>query len=143
MIAAKRAKFGKNPTVDTSFLPDREREEKERLVREELRQQYLKDQEELKKQDIDIVCSYWDGSGHRTVVTCKKGDSIAGFLEKARAEFNELRQTSVDNLMYIVGRSSFLYPLPEQTNFVRMPSQKEDLIIPHVRRPPSPLSLTN
>lgn len=101
--ANKRTKFGKNPTVDTSFLPDREREEKERVIREELRQQYLREQEETKKQDIEIVCSYWDGSGHRTSVTCKKGDTIAQFLEKARAEFAELRQTSVDNMMYIVG----------------------------------------
>ena len=63
--------MSKNPDVDTTFLPDREREEKERGVREELRQQYLRDQEETKKQDIDIVCSYWDGSGHRTVVTVR------------------------------------------------------------------------
>lgn len=75
--AAKRAKFGKNPSVDTTFLPDREREEKERLVREELRQQYLRDQEETKKQDIDIVCSYWDGSGHRTVVTVRGNHTAA------------------------------------------------------------------
>ena len=67
--AAKRAKFGKNPSVDTSFLPDREREEQERKIREELRKQFLKEQEETKKEDIEIVCSYWDGSGHRTQVT--------------------------------------------------------------------------
>lgn len=41
---------------------------------------------------------------------CKKGDTIAGFLEKCRLQFPELRAVSVDNLMYI----------------------KEDLIIPHV-----------
>lgn len=99
---SKKPKFSKNPAVDTSFLPDREREEKERIIREELRQKYLKEQEEVKKQDIDIVCSYWDGSGHRTVVTCKKGDTIAKFLDNARNNFSELRQTSVDNLMYIV-----------------------------------------
>jgi len=44
---------------------------------------------------------------------CKKGDSIAQFLDKCRAQFPELRAISVDNLMYI----------------------KEDLIIPHVRPP--------
>ena len=41
---------------------------------------------------------------------CKKGDNIGQFLEKCRAQFPELRGTSVDNMMYI----------------------KEDLIIPHV-----------
>lgn len=66
---SKKSKFGKNPSVDTSFLPDREREEQERKIREELRQQYLKEQERIKQEDIDIVCSFWDGAGHRSVVT--------------------------------------------------------------------------
>ena len=66
---AKKAKFGKNPSVDTSFLPDRDREEQERTIREELRQEYLKEQERIKLEDIDIVCSFWDGAGHRSVVT--------------------------------------------------------------------------
>lgn len=150
---SKRAKLGKNPHVDTHFLPDREREEIERQQREELRREWLQKQEDLKAEDIEITYSYWDGSGHRKVVTvsfaararrrgipvllnlvgpsevsqnkadeilaflsrlqCKKGDSIAQFLEKCRWQFPELRAVSVDNLMYI----------------------KEDLIIPHVRCP--------
>lgn len=64
---AKRAKL-KNPTVDTSFLPDREREEEERRAREELRKEWIKSQEEMKKEEIEITCSYWDGSGHRMSV---------------------------------------------------------------------------
>jgi len=35
---SKRTKIGKNPDVDTSFLPDREREEEENHLREILRQ---------------------------------------------------------------------------------------------------------
>ncbi|KAL7283352.1 hypothetical protein ACG7TL_002782 [Trametes sanguinea] len=105
----KKAKSRKNPEVDTSFLPDREREEAERREREALRQEWLRKQEELKNEEVEITYSYWDGSGHRKSVTCKKGDSIATFLEKCRQQFPELRGISVDNLMYI----------------------KEDLIIPH------------
>jgi len=105
----QRKKFRKNPAVDTSFLPDREREEAERRQREELRQEWLKRQEEMKKEEIEITYSYWDGSGHRKSVVCKKGDDIATFLEKCRLQFPELRGVNVDNLMYI----------------------KEDLIIPH------------
>ncbi|EJF65811.1 XAP5-domain-containing protein [Dichomitus squalens] len=104
----KKSKSRKNPEVDTSFLPDREREEAERREREELRQEWLRKQEELKKEDIEITYSYWDGSGHRKSVTCKKGDTISTFLEKCRQQFPELRSVSVDNLMYV----------------------KEDLIIP-------------
>lgn len=98
---AKKPKLGKNPAVDTSFLPDRDREAIERKEREELRQEWLKRQEELKNEDIEITYSYWDGSGHRKSVMCKKGDTVAQFLEKCRQQFPELRGVSVDNLMYI------------------------------------------
>ena len=64
----KRAKLIKNPSVDTSFLPDREREEEERRAREEFRQEWLRKQEEVKAEEIEIVYSYWDGSGHRKSV---------------------------------------------------------------------------
>ncbi len=63
-----RKKFRKNPAVDTSFLPDRDREEAERREREALRQQWLKRQEDMKKEEIEITYSYWDGSGHRKSV---------------------------------------------------------------------------
>ena len=140
---AKRGKFRKNPHVDTSFLPDREREEAERKERERLRLEWLEKQEAIKKEDIEVVYSYWDGSGHRKSVTvirmtyihciyqfrfqCKKGDDIASFLEKCRQQFPELRGVSVDNLMYIkVGSTSY-----DQT-FLIPSFLQEDLIIPHV-----------
>lgn len=106
-------KVKKNPDVDTSFLPDREREEKERMIREELRQEWKDRQRALKEENIQITFSYWDGSGHRRVVDMKKGNSIYQFLQRCldslRKEFYELRVVSADQLMYI----------------------KEDLIIPH------------
>ncbi|KAF8637409.1 hypothetical protein AX17_002904 [Amanita inopinata Kibby_2008] len=105
----KKSKLKKNPNVDTSFLPDREREEAERRERERLRLEWLEKQEQTKKEDIEITYSYWDGTGHRKSVICKKGDNIANFLEKCRQQFPELRGVGVDNLMYV----------------------KEDLIIPH------------
>jgi hypothetical protein len=58
----------KNPEVDTSFLPDRAREEEEAKLREELRKEFLRKQEELKREEIEITYSYWDGSGHRKSV---------------------------------------------------------------------------
>jgi protein FAM50 len=117
---SKRSKLKKNPNVDTSFLPDRDREEAERKERERLRLEWLAKQESIKKDEIEIVYSYWDGSGHRKSVMvsglriflreialtlyskqCKKGDEIGSFLEKCRAQFPELRGVSVDNLMYV------------------------------------------
>lgn len=109
---AKR-KLGKNPDVDTSFLPDREREEEEKRIREELRMEWVQKQGKLKSEDIEITFSYWDGSGHRRVVRMKKGNSIYQFLQKClellRKDFYELRAVTADQLMYV----------------------KEDLIIPH------------
>ncbi|GIX95086.1 protein FAM50 homolog [Caerostris darwini] len=109
----KKLKICKNPDVDTSFLPDRDREEEERKLREELRQEWVQKQEKLKNEEIEITFSYWDGSGHRRSVKMKKGHSIYQFLLKClevlRKEFHELRAVTGDQLMYV----------------------KEDLIIPH------------
>lgn len=68
---SKRGKFRKNPNVDTSFLPDREREEAERKERERLRIEWLQKQEHTKKEEIEVVYSFWDGSGHRKSVTVR------------------------------------------------------------------------
>lgn len=109
----KKPKITKNPEVDTSFLPDREREEEENRLREELRQQWVEKQEKMKNEDIEITFSFWDGSGHRRSVVMKKGSTIYQFLTDAldllRKEFHELKSVTVDQLMYV----------------------KEDLIIPH------------
>ncbi|XP_043825030.1 protein FAM50A-like isoform X2 [Dromiciops gliroides] len=108
-----KRKLGKNPDVDTSFLPDREREEEENRLREELRQEWEAKQEKIKSEEIEITFSYWDGSGHRRTVQMKKGNTMQQFLQKAleilRKDFSELRSAGVEQLMYI----------------------KEDLIIPH------------
>jgi protein FAM50 len=68
-----KKKLRKNPDVDTSFLPDREREDEENREREELRQEWVAKQQSLKEEVIEITFSYWDGSGHRRTVTMKKG----------------------------------------------------------------------
>ena len=52
--SSKRAKSRKNPNVDTSFLPDREREEQERKEREQLRQEWIRKQEEMKKEAQNV-----------------------------------------------------------------------------------------
>jgi protein FAM50 len=108
----KKLKIMKNPDVDTSFLPDRQRDEEERALREQLRLEWEERQQKLKNEDIGITFSYWDGSGHRKEVVMKKGSSIQQFLQKAleilRVDFPELRVMNADNLMYV----------------------KEDLIIP-------------
>ncbi|XP_068919876.1 protein FAM50A isoform X2 [Petaurus breviceps papuanus] len=112
-IPSKKRKLGKNPDVDTSFLPDHDREEEENRLRKELRQEWEAKQEKIKSEEIEITFSYWDGSGHQRIVKMKKGNTMQQFLQKAleilQKDFSELRSAGVKQLMYI----------------------KEDLIIPH------------
>lgn len=102
-------KIKKNPSVDTSFLPDEEREAWEKQEKERLRSVWLAKQEAVKNEKILVTFSYWDGAGHRKQVECRKGDRISTFLENCRQLFPKLAKVPVDRLMYI----------------------KEDLIIPH------------
>ena len=51
-------------------------------------------------------------------VQCKKGDTIAQFLEKCRQQFPELRGISVDNLMYIKVFHPFLFYPATYTDLV-------------------------
>ena len=105
----ERHKIIKNPFVDTSFLPDRERELKEIEMREKLAKAWLDEQDKIKSTLIEVVFSFWDGSGHRRSLKVKKGTTIGDFLDTAKAQFREIRKLSADQLMFI----------------------KEDLIIPH------------
>lgn len=111
----KQKKRLKNPDVDTSFLPDRDREREENMLREQLRQEWVERQNKLKNEEIEITYSYWDGSGHRRSLKLKKGQTIQQFLyrclDQLRKEnqFNELKVATVDQLMYV----------------------KEDIILPH------------
>ncbi|KAK9108714.1 hypothetical protein Sjap_016774 [Stephania japonica] len=106
-------KLGKDPTVETSFLPDSEREAEEQAERERLRKQWALEQERIRNEPLEITYSYWDGAGHRRVIQVRKGDTIGEFLravqQQLAPEFREIRTTSVENLLYV----------------------KEDLIIPH------------
>eukprot|EP00301_Raphidiophrys_heterophryoidea_P021320 c5788_g1_i2.p1 GENE.c5788_g1_i2~~c5788_g1_i2.p1 ORF type:complete len:205 (-),score=30.40 c5788_g1_i2:66-680(-) len=105
----KKPKLGKNPNVDTSFLPDRDRETQEAAERERLKNEWLAEQERIKNMEIDVTYSYWDGAGHRRTSRVKKGITIEKFLGIVQREFHDLRGVSVEGLMFI----------------------KEDLIIPH------------
>ena len=111
--AIELKKTKKNPSVDTSFLPDANRDKQIEEQKQKLRQDWIAQQEVIKNEQIQVEYSYYDGSGHRNRCTIKKGATIAKFLETTKSElakeFHELRMTSSDSLLYV----------------------KEDLIIPH------------
>lgn len=108
----KKKSIMKNPDVNTSFLPDKEREQKAIAERERLRKEWIDRQKAMKEEILEITYSYWDGTGHRRTVQCKKGDTVGSFLELVRKDlakdFREMQNVSSDALLYV----------------------KEDLIIP-------------
>ena len=97
--------LGKDPTVATEFLPDRDREIEENRLREQLKKEWIQKQAEIKAEPLDITYSYWNGAGHRRQLTVKKGDSVGTFLravqEQLAPQFRELKAVSSSGLMYI------------------------------------------
>ncbi len=94
-------KLGKDPTVDTSFLPDKEREEREAQERERLKREWLEEQERIKSAPLKVHCNYYDGLNHRAQVTVTRGTTVEQFLDIARKEFTELRGVPVDSLLFV------------------------------------------
>ncbi|CAJ0946391.1 unnamed protein product, partial [Mesorhabditis belari] len=107
-----KKRLGMDPSVDTSFLPDRERELALEKRKEDLAREWQAQQELEKNEEITVAFAYWDGSSHRKSTKMKKGHTISQFLIKAiecfKKEFSELRTCTPENMMFI----------------------KEDLIIP-------------
>eukprot|EP00921_Rhytidocystis_pertsovi_P008193 GHVQ01013475.1.p1 GENE.GHVQ01013475.1~~GHVQ01013475.1.p1 ORF type:complete len:363 (+),score=67.53 GHVQ01013475.1:675-1763(+) len=105
--------LGKDPTVNTEFLSDPEREQRMCEETDKLIKEYYDQEEKSQGELLEVTYSYWDGSGHRRVARIKKGSTIGTFLDVCRRDlekdFHELRSVSSDSLMYI----------------------KEDLILPH------------
>jgi protein FAM50 len=106
VVTSRRfATLGKDPTVRSDFLPDRDREREEQDLREQLRKEWTTHQQTLKSEPLEITYSYWNGTGHRRTVTVQKGDTIATFLkvvqEQLAPQFREIRTCSGSSLMYV------------------------------------------
>lgn len=104
-VPRTKARILKDPSVDTSFLPDPDRERELLARREGLKAEWLQQQEAARKELLEVVFSYWDGSGHRQQMTVSKGMTIGKFLEAAKlqlmGEFHGLRSVSAEDLLYV------------------------------------------
>lgn len=111
-VFVPKKRLGMDPSVDTSFLPDRDRELQVERKKLELAREWQLQQEREKNEEINVAYAYWDGSSHRKTMRVRKGNTICQFLIKAievlRKEFFELKMCTPENLMFV----------------------KEDLIIP-------------
>lgn len=98
-------KIMKDPTVNTSFLKDKDRDRKIELKKKELRELYFKLENEQKEKDIEVTYSYYDGSGHRRKILIKQKNTIGQFINKCvdnlKHEFTNLRSASCETLMFV------------------------------------------
>ena len=116
--AAPKERLGKCTTVDTAYLPDRERAEEERLQRVTLKREWVANQDMMKDNALDITYSYWDGHGHRKSCTVKNGSTIDSFLKEVQKEFPELRGTSSSDLVQLSATFCNSFPRPATSDLV-------------------------
>lgn len=112
-IVIPKKRLGMDPSVDTSFLPDKDREQEMARKKQQLASEWHLQQTKEKNEEITVAYAYWDGSSHRKNMKVKRGLTISQFLLRAiealRKEFSELKTITPEGLMFV----------------------KEDLIIPH------------
>jgi protein FAM50 len=74
-------------------------------MRLQLKQEWMHEQEQLKKEQIPIQFSYWDGSGHKRSATIAIGDTVGMFLKVAKGilekDFPNLRFVTIPNLLLV------------------------------------------
>ena len=79
----------KNPDVDTSCLPDKQREQEREAERQRLKSEWIAKQQQMKNEKLEITYSYWDGTGHRRIVRVRKGDTIGQTLRTGSTRFGQ------------------------------------------------------
>ena len=103
--AAKKPKSLKDPSVDTSFLPDQQRDADERAERIRLAREWKEAQKTQRETPLQVTYSYWDGSGHRKTIVVKQGNTIGEFLQKVLddliPQFRQLAGLTSDDLLYV------------------------------------------
>lgn len=101
----KKPKSLKDPTVDTSFLPDQQRDAEERNERIRLAREWKEEQKAKRETPLQVTYSYWDGTGHRKTVVVKQGSTIGEFLQKVLDDliphFRQLSGLNSDDLLYV------------------------------------------
>eukprot|EP01091_Cochliopodium_minus_P010453 TRINITY_DN2767_c0_g1_i1.p1 TRINITY_DN2767_c0_g1~~TRINITY_DN2767_c0_g1_i1.p1 ORF type:complete len:308 (+),score=134.81 TRINITY_DN2767_c0_g1_i1:484-1407(+) len=101
--------FGKDPTIDTHFLPDKIRDELVENDKQKQEEEWKIKQEEIKNEEFILKYSFFNGTKSKSECKIKKGWTIAHFLEKAKRDIYEIKKLHINKLLFI----------------------KEEMIIPH------------
>ncbi|OAF66579.1 hypothetical protein A3Q56_05674 [Intoshia linei] len=98
-------RFGLNPDVNTSYCPDIDKENDDVIKREELCEEWRVLQKITKEEMVYIPFHYWDGCSHSHQLHVPKKINIGEFclkaLELIRDDYNELKKSTVNDLMFI------------------------------------------
>jgi protein FAM50 len=113
---SNKIKVGKDPSVNTAFLPDKERDEEIEKEQERLRSIWLEEQEKIKEELFTIDYCYYDGTSHKKSVTLKKGVDIRSFMDEARLNFPELKGVSLNDLLFFKDN----YNIPDNYTFYEL-----------------------
>lgn len=93
--------LGKDPSADTAFLPDREREMAEQRLRQELADRWEAEQTLIKDEMLLVTFSFWDGKGSRRALRIRKGSTIGEFLAQVKNTIEDIRHVSTSNLLFV------------------------------------------
>ena len=73
-----------NPSVDTTYLPDSNRDALLEAERQRLRDEWLAEQDRMKQSTMTITYSFYDGSSHRHKHDISRGATIDMFLRQIK-----------------------------------------------------------
>jgi len=96
-----KRKIGKDPSVDTSFLPDKDRDEELERDAERKKLEWLDEQERIKEEFVRVDYCYYDGTSHQKSYSVKKSTLVKNFVEEAKLTFPELKGVSTDQLLFV------------------------------------------
>ena len=91
----------KDPAAETSFLPDRARDDALARRRQELSVQYEQEQEARRAEPFEVPYSFWDGRPQKYAVTVRKGTTVERFLSACCDTTPELRKCSAVDLILV------------------------------------------
>jgi protein FAM50 len=97
----KKSRLGKDPTVETGFLRDADREAEEEKTREALAEAWRAEQERVKRESLVVVFSFWDGKGTRRAMRLHKGATVGEFLKLLPQTVEEARGVPSDQLIFV------------------------------------------
>ena len=96
-----KRKIGKDPSVNTVFLPDAEREAQEAIDREAMRKQLLASQAAMREKLLTIHFNYYNGLDNWGSVQIKVGDTVWIAIERAKRLYTAIQLLSTEKLVFI------------------------------------------